>query len=597
MSDIVKIKSTTLKAGLAANGTSISLRAFVDSQGNTVSLADLGGADFAVVLKQGSNIEIIKCDGVTQNADGSATLDVATNGRNLLPKSPFTGSSSGLAFSTGAEVIYTNDPYTMSYFVQTDQANTFTGVQTFSQFPVKSGSTTPTDDTHFATKAYVDATATGDAVTSSIKSNVTFGEDVTAGNPVYFKSSDQKWWRAYANDPDTCIGVLLGIAADTAVADATGAVTRFGRETNLTSLTAGSDYYLTDAGALSTSAGTYVVKMGRAIAATVFLVDVEDGDRKHFLDTVTGMIVPFAGTSAPTGFLACDGTLYNFTAYPDLFSLILDTYGLNTGSAFTVTAANDTVDLTAHGFSNGKQLMLTNEGGALPGGLSASTVYYVVEATTNTFKLSLTEGGAAIDITSAGTGTHYYHTQFRVPDLRGSVIIGKGQKTKTFTFVDADVNTSTEVITVPDNDFLHTGQAVALTTSGTLPTGLSATTYYVIRVSSTTIKLATSVANANAGTAVDITAASGGGTHTLTLTLTSRTAGDEGGEELHSLTDAEMPSHTHAQVYTPGPDSTNGIEGGSGTVGNAPQTTGSAGSDTAHNNMPPYVTINFIIKT
>jgi hypothetical protein len=59
------------------------------------------------------------------------------------------------------------------------------------------------------------------------------------------------------------------------------------------------------------------------------------------------------------------------------------------------------------------------------------------------------------------------------------------------------------------------GTKVALTTAGSLPTGLSATNYYVIPVDVNTIKLASSLANAVAGTAVDITT-EGGGTHTLT---------------------------------------------------------------------------------
>lgn len=58
--------------------------------------------------------------------------------------------------------------------------------------------------------------------------------------------------------------------------------------------------------------------------------------------------------------------------------------------------------------------------------------------------------------------------------------------------------------------------AVVLSSSGTLPAGLSLNTiYYLIFVSTTTFKLATTQANALAGTAIDITDA-GTGTHTIT---------------------------------------------------------------------------------
>ena len=60
-----------------------------------------------------------------------------------------------------------------------------------------------------------------------------------------------------------------------------------------------------------------------------------------------------------------------------------------------------------------------------------------------------------------------------------------------------------------------TGTRVAATTAGPLPTGLSATNYFIIRVDADTVKLASSLANAVAGTAVNITAV-GVGNSTLT---------------------------------------------------------------------------------
>jgi hypothetical protein len=42
----------------------------------------------------------------------------------------------------------------------------------------------------------------------------------------------------------------------------------------------------------------------------------------------------------------------------------------------------------------------------LPGGLDVDTDYYTIDSSLNTAKLSLSEGGSAVDISSAGTGTH-----------------------------------------------------------------------------------------------------------------------------------------------------------------------------------------------
>jgi len=64
-----------------------------------------------------------------------------------------------------------------------------------------------------------------------------------------------------------------------------------------------------------------------------------------------------------------------------------------------------------------------------------------------------------------------------------------------------------------------------LTSTGTLPAGLSlATDYYVIKVTDTTIKFATSYANAVAGTQVDITG-TGSGVHTINTLYPRYTSG------------------------------------------------------------------------
>lgn len=70
---------------------------------------------------------------------------------------------------------------------------------------------------------------------------------------------------------------------------------------------------------------------------------------------------------------------------------------------FTFTASGATLTATAHGWLNGTQLAVSTSG-TLPTGLVASTLYWVVEATTNTFKLSATKNGSPITTTGAGTG-------------------------------------------------------------------------------------------------------------------------------------------------------------------------------------------------
>jgi len=70
-----------------------------------------------------------------------------------------------------------------------------------------------------------------------------------------------------------------------------------------------------------------------------------------------------------------------------------------------VSASADTITIPLHGFAANDRVMVATTGG-LPAGLSASTAYYVIVVDVNTIKLSATSGGSAIDLTTAGTGTH-----------------------------------------------------------------------------------------------------------------------------------------------------------------------------------------------
>ena len=79
----------------------------------------------------------------------------------------------------------------------------------------------------------------------------------------------------------------------------------------------------------------------------------------------------------------------------------------NDNQAFTA-ATSDIITSAAHGLVNG-DIVTVASSTTLPAGLSADTEYFVIEKTTDTFKLSLTSGGSAIDITDTGTGTHTWY--------------------------------------------------------------------------------------------------------------------------------------------------------------------------------------------
>lgn len=86
-------------------------------------------------------------------------------------------------------------------------------------------------------------------------------------------------------------------------------------------------------------------------------------------------------------------------------------YGIHRGGAYdtatiTVTIASPgVVTWTGHTLSNGDIVVFTTTG-ALPTGITAGTSYYVVNAATNTFQISATSGGAAINTSGSQSGTH-----------------------------------------------------------------------------------------------------------------------------------------------------------------------------------------------
>ena len=100
------------------------------------------------------------------------------------------------------------------------------------------------------------------------------------------------------------------------------------------------------------------------------------------LNVPTGVILPFGGTTAPTGFLICDGSAISRTSYADLFAVIGTTYGSGDGST-TFNLPDATIPLkiaTSVGVKgNGMTLGLTNgtnTGGWYPNSSTYGDVYY-----------------------------------------------------------------------------------------------------------------------------------------------------------------------------------------------------------------------------
>lgn len=111
--------------------------------------------------------------------------------------------------------------------------------------------------------------------------------------------------------------------------------------------------------------------------------------------------------------LKSDGTIVTFAGVSDrLFRLNnTDQTWVPVSKVAAVTSISNAspavVAYTAHGFSAGDAVVFTTSG-ALPTGLTAGTVYYVISTglTADEFRVSATSGGAAINTSSDGSGTH-----------------------------------------------------------------------------------------------------------------------------------------------------------------------------------------------
>lgn len=89
-----------------------------------------------------------------------------------------------------------------------------------------------------------------------------------------------------------------------------------------------------------------------------------------------------------------------------ILGTVADPEVFDTANTFTADAATDVITQTGNVLANGNSVLVSNSGGALPAPLVAGTVYFVRDKSGNTLKLAATSGGAAIDLTTNGTGTN-----------------------------------------------------------------------------------------------------------------------------------------------------------------------------------------------
>jgi microcystin-dependent protein len=168
----------------------------------------------------------------------------------------------------------------------------------------------------------------------------------------------------------------------------------------------------------------------------------------------TGVILPFASSTIPTGFLDCDGSAVNRTTYAGLFGVIGTTWGAGDGSTtFNLplgdgstlraiartpavgsglpningsgTASTNQATFTGHGFKNSARVKLVS--GSLTG-LTVGNDYFVIVINANTLSFSSTlinAVGLRTPITISGANTAVLQEWFDADaDSRRAVFSG-----------------------------------------------------------------------------------------------------------------------------------------------------------------------------
>lgn len=110
----------------------------------------------------------------------------------------------------------------------------------------------------------------------------------------------------------------------------------------------------------------------------------------------------FPVNAVPSGWLRKNGATALRSAYPSLYA-----YLVRKATVTMTIASPGVITWAEHGRSANDPIKFSTTG-ALPTGLTAGTTYFVVSAsiTTNTFQVSATAGGAAINTSGTQSGVH-----------------------------------------------------------------------------------------------------------------------------------------------------------------------------------------------
>ena len=210
--------SKRLAVSITATATSLTLNNIQDwnysaSTSNVLSASGSfnSSTSWPAVLRNDDNsqIEFVELDTTTLSGN---TMDITKRGLSYVGGTT-ANAETAYAWNANETIVDlgSNPPQLYEQYADKTNDESITGTWTFEDFPVKSGSATPTSSSEFATKAYVDAAGISP---SPYQANIISGFGSTSYSSaavVYYSSSDQLWYRADGDETTSFVNKVLGI--------------------------------------------------------------------------------------------------------------------------------------------------------------------------------------------------------------------------------------------------------------------------------------------------------------------------------------------------------------------------------------------------
>ena len=363
------IPTKRLAAAILSTDASFSLNNILDWGGVALTSADFGTRAFGC-FRNASNtqIEFFEFDPSTIASSAITLISRGLDykgGTTASVETKYSWPANTTLVELGANV-----PALFEQYLDQISDQTVSGKFTFpngANRPIVDSDTDATVDTQFVTHGELIRTGLAGANLTRVVISGVAGETISTNDVVYFKESDQRWWKADADAVATDSNIKLGVAlgAGTAGAGITTGVALYGYISGLSGLTAGGKCYVSGtAGGIDQSLPTIPRLIGWAISTTTMMFCPDELDR-NIISTVSGEALSI-GTVVY--FKESDGKWWKTDADAAATAI-----GVRLGIVQTTTSAGDQLvlvrvsgeDLTQTSLTVGEKYYLSGTAGAL----------------------------------------------------------------------------------------------------------------------------------------------------------------------------------------------------------------------------------------